>query len=350
MSRRVLVGYVILNVVVSLAVAGIVALVYDSTQPDVEPIMGPTQIIYITATPPPGSSSMVPEQYIGTIGALQLTATALSQNTPVVVTPAPDTGSSPPGVPQEATIATIPPEFLPPIPTNAPSPGPGESTEAPEAAEAADDGCIYHVVESGDVIIAIAQQYGVFPGDILTANNLTPDDLLQIGDVLTIPVEGCAALVTPSPTPEPTNTPFQLTRVAATVTLPPTAINAQVTITSVLNPGDVNNEAVELRNDGSVLNLQGWTLTNGEETFRFPEARMQPGSRVRIFTRQGPNTPAALYWGRDTAAWTEGDTLTLADDTGGIQATFTIGEPSDLFEEATPVPDTGADSDEDETG
>jgi hypothetical protein len=117
-----------------------------------------------------------------------------------------------------------------------------------------------------------------------------------------------------------------LTRVAATVTLAPTAADAQVQITNVISWGDVNNEAVELQNQGAVLNLQGWTLTNSDgDSFRFPEFRMQPGSRVRVFTRQGANTPAALYWGRDQAAWVEGDTITLADSTGIIQATALIG-------------------------
>lgn len=324
MSRRVLVGYVFLNLIVSLSVAAIVALVYDTTRPEVEPIEGPTQVIYITTTPPPGSEDLAPDQAFSTISSLRLTVTALSQSTPIIVTP-PPAGEGQAEVPQAATVATIPPELLPPVPTDLP---PGEPSATPQS-----DGCIYHVVESGDIIITIAQQYGVYPGDILLANGLESDDLLQIGDVLTIPVEGCAALNTPTVTSLPTNTPFQLTREVVTVTLPPTAVNAQISITSVLNPSDVNNEAVELRNQGSALNLQGWTLSNGTNTYRFPEFRMQQGSRVRIFTRQGPNTPAALYWGRDVAAWAEGDILTLANDTGQVLATFTIGEASDLFQE-----------------
>jgi len=120
--------------------------------------------------------------------------------------------------------------------------------------------------------------------------------------VLIIPVEGCGALNTPTPIPEPTNTPFALTRTAPTVTLPPTAVNAQVEITNVQFSGDVNSEAVEIRNLGNVVNLQGWTLTNEQgDSFLFPEFRMQQGSLVRIFSAPGTEYPRrALLGPRDS--------------------------------------------------
>jgi LysM repeat protein len=277
-----------------------------------------------------------PEEYQGTISALQLTSTALSEQQPAVqvITATPDGEAAGIVVPEATAVATIDPVLLPAIPTDPP---PGEPTATPE-----DDGCIRHVVEAGEFIVTIAQQYGVFPGDILTANGLTEDDVtrLQIGDVLIIPVEGCAALYTPTPQPTPSNTPFALTQNAPTVALPPTAVDAQVAITNVLNWGDINSEAVELRNQGGVINLQGWTLSNGSESFLFPEIRMQPGSLLRVFSRQGPNTPAALYWGREAPAWNVGDTLSLVDATGQVQATFQIGGSPDedeaLFEEVAP--------------
>ncbi|MBN1201640.1 MAG: lamin tail domain-containing protein [Anaerolineae bacterium] len=334
MSRRVLIGFIVLNVIVSLSVAFIVISIDRARRPDVEPLEGPTQIVILTATSMPGSGDFEPDEYQGTIAALQLTGTALSQRTAVAAAPTPDAGGDvAAGVPGEQTVVTIDPALLPDIPTDLP---PGEPSVTPQ-----DDGCIRHIVQSGDVIISIAQQYGVFPGDILIANGLDENHILQIGDVLIIPVEGCDALNTPTPVPSPSNTPFELTRVAPTVTLPPTAVNAQVVITNVMGWGDVNNETVEIRNLGSVLNLQGWTLSSeAGETFRFPEFRMQQGSLVRIYTRQGPTTPAALFWGRETAAWGEGDTLTLMDSAGEIQATFRVGETPELFPDVTTEPGT----------
>jgi LysM repeat protein len=194
---------------------------------------------------------------------------------------------------------------------------------------------VRYVVEPGDYIIGIAQEYGVFPGDILIVNGMTEDDVtnLQVGDVLIIPVEGCAVLLTPTVPPEPTNTPFSLTRTAPTITPPPTALNAQIVIANVEGAGNVNSEVVEIRNVGNVVNLQGWTLSSARgESFRFPEFRMQRDSRVLVFSRQGQNTPAALYWGREVNAWVDGDTVTLADSAGEVQAEFVIGETPPLFQ------------------
>jgi hypothetical protein len=330
MSRRVLVGFIIVNVIVSLSVA-VIVISYDRSRRPTEPSEGPTQIVILTATPLPGAL-IQPGEYQSTIDSLQLTGTAISAQAQVVavVTATPE-GVEGVAVAEATTVATIDPALLPPIPTNLP---PGEPSATLEG-----DGCIRYAVQSGDTIIAIAQQYGVFPGDILTVNDMTEEDArnLQIGQVLIIPVQGCVALLTPTVVPSPTNTPFALTLMAPTVTLPPTAVNAQVVIEDVLDWGNVNTEAVEIRNMGSVVNLQGWTLSNERgETFRFPEFRMQQGSLVRIYSRQGQNTPAALYWSRETPAWNEGDTVTLADAAGQVQATCRVGQ-APPFQEATPL-------------
>jgi hypothetical protein len=328
MSRRVLVGFIFLNVIVSFAVA-IILIGYDRSRRPNELAEGPTQIVILTATPLPGLALEAAE-YQSTIDTQYLTMTALAQSAPMVIyvtVPAEDEAGIP--VPEVTAVATIDPAMLPAIPTDLP---PGEPSATPES-----DGCIRHIVEAGDMVISIAQQYGVYPGDILLANGLEEDHILQIGDVLIIPVEGCGVLNTPTPTSVPTNTPFQFAQPAPTVTLPPTAVNAQVEITDVQFPGDVNSEAVEIRNLGNVVNLQGWTLINErDETFLFPEFRMQQGSLVRIFSRQGQNTPAALYWGRETPAWREGETITLQDSSGQVQSTFRIGETQPLFPESTP--------------
>jgi hypothetical protein len=107
----------------------------------------------------------------------------------------------------------------------------------------------------------------------------------------------------------------------------PTAITAQVEIASVQFWGDITAEVVEILNLGNVVNLRGWELVNERgESFVFPNFRMQQGSLVRIFSRQGQNTPAALYWNRETPAWTEGDTATLIDANGQVQAVFRVGQ------------------------
>jgi len=317
MSRRVLVGFILVNALVSLVVAAM-AISYDRARRPGEVLEGPTQIVILTATPIPGLE-MQPGDLQSTIDSQQLTIVAMAQRPPdvVVISPTPDGEVGIP-LPETTAVATIDPALLPAIPTNPP---PGTPTATPQ-----DDGCIRHVVESGDTLGAIGTRYGVGAGDIAIINDLEDPNSLTVGQVLIVPVEGCAAITTPEPTPNPTNTPFELTRSAPTVTLPPTAVTAQVEITNVQFWGDVNSEEVEIRNLGNVVNLQGWQLVNESgDTFLFPEFRMQQGSLVRIFSRQGQNTPAALYWNRETAAWTDGETVTLFDSAGQVQSTFRIG-------------------------
>ncbi len=326
MSRRVLVGFILVNVIVSLAVALVVIQFDRAHRPPPEPVEGPTQIVILTATPIPGQL-LQPAEYQSTIDALQLTSTALAQSSDRVLVVTATAAQPGVPVPSVTAVATINPALLPAVPTDLP---PGLPSPTPR-----DDGCLRHVVEPGDTIYGIAEQYGVFPGDILTVNDMDVDALLRVGDVLIIPVEGCVALSTPTPTASPTNTPFALTRTAAPAMPAATAVNAEVVIANVANWGNVNDEVVEIRNLGNVVNLQGWTLSNERgDVFRFPEFRMQPNSRVLIFSRQGPNTPAALYWGRETPAWQEGETVTLADSSGQVQSTFQVGVTQPLFQQA----------------
>lgn len=327
MSRRVLFGFVLVNVIVTGAVLLLAWIFWFSPRSeDSDPVMGPTQIVILTATPAPGFD-IKPSDYQATIDALEdLVDARAAVPTASDVTPT-EGASSPEGT----TVATIDPALLPPVPTDLP-PG-ADPLIANESAE--DDGCIRHVVEAGEVISIIAQEYGVFPGDVLAANGMEPEDILHIGDVLIIPVEGCGALNTPTPVPSPSSTPFSLTRVAPTVTLPPAAEDAQIEIVSVSNAGDVNTEMIELRNIGERLNLEGWTLVDEEgSTFTFPEFYMPRDSRVRIYTRQGNNTPAALYWGLDAPVWSDGEVVTLNDPLGMAQAIERVG--GDTSEVALP--------------
>jgi len=73
--------------------------------------------------------------------------------------------------------------------------------------------------------------------------------------------------------------------------------------------------------------LQGWTLSNEQgESFRFPNFGCSGQRGARLFA-PGTRTPAALFWGRETPAWVEGETVTLSDSAGQVQATFRIGQP-----------------------
>lgn len=217
-------------------------------------------------------------------------------------------------------------------------------------ADALPAGCILHTIKEGDTPFAIAEQYEADGFELLAVNGLdeAAATFLQIGDTLIVPLEGCeltavileetetAALVTPSPSitpsptgptstaspsptlsPTPSNTP--------TSTLPPTATNAQVEITRVLGAGDINAEGVEIRNNGAVVDLSGWTLSDGgDNVYTFPQQRLFQGGLLTVYTRVGTDTPSAKYWGRDEAVWRSGATLTLRDASDRVQSVFVI--------------------------
>jgi len=170
--------------------------------------------------------------------------------------------------------------------------------------------------------------------------------LLQIGQVIIVPLPGCSlptAVVSEldTATEEPTAGSPAPTTVAATetavptlkptasntptATLPPTATNAQVEIVRVLSPGDINAEGVDIRNNGAVVDLTGWKLSTSSGTiYTFPQQRLFTGSVLTVYTRVGTDTPTAKFWGKDTALWTSGATLTLTDAAGHTQSTYIV--------------------------
>jgi len=216
------------------------------------------------------------------------------------------------------------------------------------------ENCVLHTIVDGDNPFGIAEQYGANPFLLLEANNLTEEtsSLLQIGDVLIVPLEGCAIELppteTPTPLPSDTPDPDSITPTAEateeptalftptitpspTITLAPTAVNAQIEIIDVEGIGDITAEGIRLRNTGNTINVTGWTLTDAQgNEFAFPEQLLFSNAEVTIYTRNGTNTPVALFWGLDEPVWEEGDVLTLTDSTNLIQANLRLPEEIDL--------------------
>jgi LysM repeat protein len=212
------------------------------------------------------------------------------------------------------------------------------------------ENCIPHTLEEGEFPSLLAEEYGVPLNTILIANGLTEETatLLQIGQVLIIPLEGCSIQL-PSPTPfedtaateeatlDATGEAAALTATATaevtptpsitpTITLPPTAVDAAVQIVDVIAPGDITAEALIIRNNGRNVNLTGWTLTDLDgNVYEFPERNLFSNGEITLFTGAGQNTAVVMFWGRDEAVWGEpGDVVTLADANGVVQATFRI--------------------------
>jgi hypothetical protein len=322
MQRR-SVLFVFVNIILSVGVAlGIIAVfgqqIFGGTQPQqvvvTIPVVhtatpGPTQTPWlITATPQPGTVIL---------------PTGLVTPNPRTPQPAGETPDAQPLNPSGET----------------PGAQTASGTQLPQ-------NCIIHVVEAGDAPFLLGEVYGVSGFDIMEVNGLTEEtaSLLQIGQELIIPLEGCALTVadiaTATPTDEPTATRetagevetaestedvTPTPRTTPTVTLAPTAVNAAVTIVNVLAAGDVTAEGVEIRNDGALVDLTGWTITDAQgNVFTFDGQLMFTGGQLTVYTRVGENTPVAAFWNRNTAVWSTNDVATLRDEDGVVQSTFRV--------------------------
>lgn len=180
-----------------------------------------------------------------------------------------------------------------------------------------------HVVEVGQTLGVLSEQYDVSLEE-LTEINIQADpsfnaDFISVGQIVIIPECG---IPTPTPTLPPTAT--------AEPTLLPTATEAPageiiVEITRVLSAGDITREAIEIVNRGAPIDLQGWRLTRGRNTFyEFPSFRLFSEGAVTIYTGVGQNSPIELYWGRAEAVWEIGDTVQLQDASGEIISEFEV--------------------------
>lgn len=293
-------------------------LITATTDPNATP-----EVIVITATPQPGSIGALPTGIIEDEEGVNATRPPAPTLDPEIV----DADSV-----LQATVTALP------------------------------ENCILHVLAEGDTPFGVAEIYEADPFELVAINGLDDESsrFLDVGDVLIVPLEGCpltavevAQVVGIDDETEDTATPSddeseateeateeataEITEeptptVEPTITLPPTAVNAQVEIVRVISAGDITAEGIEIRNTGGVVDLTDWTLEDSEgNTFTFPEQRLFTNGLVTVYTRRGTNTPIALYWGRSEAVWGEsGDTVTLSDADGDVQASQRLQTPINL--------------------
>ncbi len=321
MNRRALVVFVILNIAISIGVAMLVISLWTASQPPQQSLIVQTFEVIITATPGPTQTPWVVTVQSGA----PINAPARSPQ------------------PGEPTVApTLNPEILPDIATSA------ALTQIAIQASGSEEQT--YTVQAGDNPSLIAEAFEVPLADLLCANDLgTVDDpeFIYEGQVLIIPgadfvCEAGAAVAEVEPEAatgeETTDTGEEATLAGAvdtalsnetpipTVTLAPTAEDARVIIVQVVGAGDVTSEGVELRNQGGLVDLQGWTLYDTEgHIYTFPEARLFADGSVTVFTRVGEDTAIALFWNQTEPVWQEGDVVSLADADGVVQSTFRVG-------------------------
>ncbi len=208
-------------------------------------------------------------------------------------------------------------------------------------------GCLLHIVDDGDTVFGLADEYGVNPFIMLEVNGLTEDEaFLDIGDELIVPIEGCpieeivpatavpleveeTAEITPELTAELTAEATESANLTPsptpTVTLAPTAVDSEIEIVEVIRAGDVTAEGVRIRNNGRLVEAAGWTLSDADgNEFEFEGLLLFSNAEHTVYTRAGENAPIASYWGLEESVWQPDDVVTLRDADGDVQAVLRI--------------------------
>jgi hypothetical protein len=196
----------------------------------------------------------------------------------------------------------------------------------------------------------------------MTANGLTNQDFIQVGQELVIPLGGLpTATPTFTPVPIPTETPLPFdpptplpegaqvppepaatvgpsptpspSPVLPTPTLLPTSTQPpfneiNVAINTVIGAGDLFQETVVILNQGAGISLNGWKLEGSPlANFSFPDIFLFSGGSIRIHTAAGQNTPSDLYLNQGEAVWPPGTTIILKDATDAEISRFTVPAP-----------------------
>jgi LysM repeat protein len=217
--------------------------------------------------------------------------------------------STPTPIPASTLLATEDVSTPPTMPP-APSPSPPEQ--------------VLYTVQAGDTLGAIAQAYDVPIEDLMSANGINDANLLQVGQILVIPL-GSPTIPTTGPSTEttPESSPIEsLPTPLPTLTASGPPI---IEIAQVLRPGDLAGEVVVIRNLGGMANLEGWTLSDAEgNAFTFPTITLFGDAQMRVHSTPGRSTPSDLYWGQEMPAWNSGELITLRDGAGSVVDTYIV--------------------------
>jgi LysM repeat protein len=172
-------------------------------------------------------------------------------------------------------------------------------------------------ISAGETLSDVAFLFNVSVDDLLEINGLTDPDSIGAGTVIFVPVEA-----------PPTEGGDSSPTLEGSVNLQGASStpSGQVEIMAVIGAGDLDSERVQLRGTGGgSLDLTGWRLQDEDKNeYIFPKIILFSNGAVNVNTKAGVDTVVALYWGASKAVWSSGETVTLFDINGNIQATYQV--------------------------
>lgn len=217
------------------------------------------------------------------------------------------------------SVPIVLPTALPPTavaeaaPTETPTPEPDP------------DEPLVHIVAAGDTLSNISRFYDVPLDDIVAANTLLNPNALAVGQEVIIPVvadqSGDAVVAAATATTDPAARPSPV------ATEPPAAGDVNVQIGEVVGAGQLATEAVQIINSGAgQIGLQDWTVqSESGRVYTFGQVTLfGEGAGILLHTEAGADGATDLYWGLEAPVWQSGETVTLRDADGEVQAAFLV--------------------------
>jgi len=184
-------------------------------------------------------------------------------------------------------------------------------TSTPEPTQA----LLAYQISAGETLGEVAYEYDISLEELLKINGLTDPDTIGAGATIFIPV------------PTATAAPGEASPGSASDgELGASESGGKVEILTVVGVGDLATERVQLRGTGvEDLPLAFWRLRDEDgHEYVFPQITLFGNGAVNVHTAPGDDTVVALYWDSAEAIWESGETVTLLDDAGRVQAIYLI--------------------------
>ncbi len=176
-----------------------------------------------------------------------------------------------------------------------------------------------YTISDGETLGEIALAFDIDVADLLELNGFTDPDSIGAGTTIFVPVQGASAAED--------QVGMAASEGAGDGKPLPEGAQAKVEIVTVIGAGDLKSERVQLRGrgEGVTLSLAGWRLRDQDGfTYTFPQITLYGSGAVNVYSGAGVDTVVALYWNAGQAVWRSGETATLIDQDGYIQAIYLV--------------------------